>query len=102
MADVASLAVGLHLNAANFKSQLMGAYGDAENSSKRFNRNAQEDAKRTDEAYSRMGKTIAGVAGRLADLPVPVYHLAPSLLPRVNTDRLYPTFRLSPALQAPS
>lgn len=66
MADVASLAVGLHLNAANFKSQLMGAYGDAENSSKRFNRNAQEDAKRTDEAYSQMGKTIAGVAGRLA------------------------------------
>lgn len=66
MADVASLAVGLHLNAANFKSQLMGAYGDAENSSKRFNRNAQEDAKKTDEAYARMGKTIAGVAGRLA------------------------------------
>lgn len=66
MADVASLAVGLHLNAANFKSQLMGAYGDAENSSKRFNRNAQEDAKKTDEAYSRMGKTITGVAGRLA------------------------------------
>lgn len=66
MADVASLAVGLHLNAANFKSQLMGAYGDAENSSRRFNRSAQEDAKKTDEAYSRMGKTIAGVAGRLA------------------------------------
>ncbi len=68
MADVASLAVGLHLNAANFKSQLMGAYGDAENSSKRFNRNAQEDAKKTDEAYSRIGKTITGVAGRLAGL----------------------------------
>lgn len=68
MADVASLAVGLHLNAANFKSQLMGAYGDAENSSKRFNRNAQEDAKKTDEAYARMGKTIAGVAGRLAGI----------------------------------
>ncbi|MGJ7655064.1 phage tail tape measure protein [Escherichia coli] len=66
MADVASLAVGLHLNAANFKSQLMGAYGEAENSSKRFNRNAQEDAKKTDEAYSRMGRTISGVAGRLA------------------------------------
>ncbi|WP_439682292.1 phage tail tape measure protein [Enterobacter asburiae] len=66
MADVASLAVGLHLNAANFKSQLMGAYGDAENSSKRFNRNAQEDAKKTDEAYAGMGKTITGVAGRLA------------------------------------
>ena len=68
MADVASLAVGLHLNAANFKSQLMGAYGDAENSSKRFNRNAQEDAKKTDAAYARMGKTIVGVAGRLAGI----------------------------------
>lgn len=68
MADVASLAVGLHLNAANFKSQLMGAYGDAENSSKRFNRNAQEDAKKTDEAYSRIGKTVTGLAGRLAGL----------------------------------
>lgn len=66
MADVASLAVGLHLNAANFKSQLMGAYGDAENSSRRFNRSAQDDAKKTEEAYSRMGKTITGVAGRLA------------------------------------
>ena len=66
--DVASLAVGLHLNAANFKSQLMGAYGDAENSSKRFNRNAQEDAKKTDAAYARMGKTIVGVAGRLAGI----------------------------------
>ncbi|HAJ4117667.1 TPA: phage tail tape measure protein [Escherichia coli] len=66
MVDVASLAVGLHLNAANFKSQLMGAYGEAESSSKRFNRNAQEDAKKTDEAYSRMGRTISGVAGRLA------------------------------------
>ncbi|MEL4014394.1 phage tail tape measure protein [Dryocola clanedunensis] len=65
MADVASLAVGLHLNAANFKSQLIGAYGDAENSSKRFNRSAQEDARKTDEAYSKMGKTITGVAGRL-------------------------------------
>ncbi|MFP2513973.1 phage tail tape measure protein [Buttiauxella agrestis] len=65
MADVASLAVGLHLNAANFKSQLIGAYGDAENSSKRFNRNAQQDAKKTDEAYANMGKTITGVAGRL-------------------------------------
>ena len=65
MSDVASLAVGLHLNAANFKSQLMGAYGDAENSSKRFNRNAQQDAKKTDEAYANMGKTITGVAGRL-------------------------------------
>lgn len=46
MADVASLAVGLHLNAANFKSQLVGAYGDAGKQSRQFNRQAQDDAKK--------------------------------------------------------
>ncbi|SHG32482.1 phage tail tape measure protein, lambda family/phage tail tape measure protein, TP901 family, core region [Pantoea sesami] len=68
MSDIASLAVGLHVNAANFKSQLMNAYGDAENSSKRFNKKAQEDARKTDETYAKMGKTISGVAGSLAGL----------------------------------
>ncbi|HBU8521291.1 TPA: phage tail tape measure protein [Klebsiella aerogenes] len=68
MADVASLAVGLHLNAANFKSQLMGAYGDAENQSKRFNRNAQSDAKKTEDAYKKVGLSISGMASRLAGL----------------------------------
>ncbi|MEJ1267173.1 hypothetical protein WDV93_05935 [Pantoea ananatis] len=46
MADVASLAVGLHLNAANFKTQLIGAYGDANKQSRQFNRQAQDDAKK--------------------------------------------------------
>lgn len=68
MADVASLAVGLHLNAANFKSQLLGAYGDAENQSKRFNRNAQADAKKTEDAYKKVGLSISGMASRLAGL----------------------------------
>ncbi|MGR7775559.1 phage tail tape measure protein [Klebsiella aerogenes] len=68
MADFASLAVGLHLNAANFKSQLMGAYGDAENQSKRFNRNAQSDAKKTEDAYKKVGLSISGMASRLAGL----------------------------------
>lgn len=60
MADVASLAVGLHLNAASFKSQLLGAYGDAENQSRRFNRNAQADAKKTEDAYKKVGLSISG------------------------------------------
>ncbi|MBF2763503.1 phage tail tape measure protein [Klebsiella quasipneumoniae] len=68
MADVASLAVGLHLNAASFKSQLLGAYGDAENQSRRFNRNAQADAKKTEEAYKKVGLSISGMASRLAGL----------------------------------
>ena len=68
MADVASLAVGLHLNAASFKSQLLGAYGDAENQSRRFNRNAQEDAKKTEDAYKKVGLSISGMASRLAGL----------------------------------
>ncbi|EED9552568.1 phage tail tape measure protein, partial [Salmonella enterica subsp. enterica serovar Hadar] len=66
MGDVASLAVGLHLNAANFKSQLMSAYGDADNQSRRFNRNAQADAKKTEDAYRRVSESVTGLAGRLA------------------------------------
>ncbi|EAM5971998.1 phage tail tape measure protein [Salmonella enterica] len=66
MGDFAALAVGLHLNAANFKSQLMSAYGDADNQSRRFNRNAQADAKKTEDAYRRVSESVTGLAGRLA------------------------------------
>ncbi|EBY0127041.1 phage tail tape measure protein [Salmonella enterica subsp. enterica serovar Oranienburg] len=66
MGDVASLAVGLHLNAANFKSQLMSAYGSAESQSRQFNRNAQADAKKTEDAYKRVSASVSGLAGRLA------------------------------------
>ena len=68
MADVASLAVGLHLNAANFKSQLVGAYGDAGKQSRQFNRQAQDDAKKTEEAYGRVNSALRGLAGRIAGL----------------------------------
>ncbi|WP_205955174.1 phage tail tape measure protein [Pantoea stewartii] len=68
MADVTSLAVGLHLNAANFKTQLIGAYGDANKQSRQFNRQAQDDAKKTEEAYRRVTSTVSGLAGRIAGL----------------------------------
>lgn len=68
MGDVASLAVGLHLNAANFKSQLIGAYGDADKQSRQFNRKAQDDAKKTEDAYKRISTSVTGLAGRLAGL----------------------------------
>lgn len=66
MGDVASLAVGLHLNAANFKSQLMSAYGSAESQSRQFNRNARADAKKTEDACKRVSASVSGLAGRLA------------------------------------
>ncbi|MCE0490996.1 phage tail tape measure protein [Pantoea sp. Mb-10] len=68
MADVASLAVGLHLNAANFKTQLIGAYGDANKQSRQFNRQAQDDAKKTEEAYKRVTSSVSSLAGRIAGL----------------------------------
>ncbi|MDJ0030346.1 phage tail tape measure protein [Pantoea ananatis] len=68
MADIASLAVGLHLNAVNFKTQLIGAYGDANKQSRQFNRQAQDDAKKTEEAYKRVTSTVSGLAGRIAGL----------------------------------
>jgi len=85
MADVASLAVGLHLNAANFKSQLIGAYGDAENQSRKFNRSTQDDAKKTDAAYAKVGSTITGLAGRLAAFA----GVGLSLGSIINTSRQY-------------
>lgn len=47
MADVASLAVALHLNAASFKSQVFDAYDSASKESKKFARTASKDAGQT-------------------------------------------------------
>lgn len=85
MGDVASLAVGLHLNAANFKSQLMSAYGSAESQSRRFNRNARADAKKTEDAYKRVSASVTGLAGRLAGFA----GVGLSLGTVINTTRQY-------------
>lgn len=68
MADVASLAVGLALNDANFRSQLTAAFRTAGDQSGRYNRQAQQDAKKTEEAYQRVSGTIQSVTGRLIAL----------------------------------
>nr|ELR5114330.1 phage tail tape measure protein [Providencia stuartii] len=47
MADVASLAVALHLNAASFKSQVFDAYDSASKESKKFAQTASKDAGQT-------------------------------------------------------
>ena len=99
MGDVASLAVGLHLNAANFKSQLMSAYGSAESQSRQFNRNARADAKKTEDAYKRVSASVSGLAGRLAGwqvLPGRGYRWAPLSAPRGSTASRCRICRLSP------
>ncbi|WP_193725404.1 hypothetical protein [Klebsiella pneumoniae] len=95
MADVASLAVGLHLNAASFKSQLLGAYGDAENQSRRFNRNAGGREK-TEDAYKKVGLSISGMASRLAGLAGAGFPSVRSSPRPDNMDRRYQICRPSP------
>lgn len=60
-ADVASLAVALHLNSASFKSQFADAMRSADSGAQQFNRKAQADAKLTRQSYEGVGKGITGL-----------------------------------------
>lgn len=88
MADVASLAVGLYLNDANFRNKLVAAYRTAGDQSGKFNRQAQQDAKKTDEAYQRVGQTVSSLKGTLAGL-AGVAGLGFSLGSIITTTRQY-------------
>lgn len=55
MADVASLAVALHLNSASFKAQFVDALTSAKNGSDQFNRAAQNEAKKTRKSFDDIG-----------------------------------------------
>lgn len=59
--DVATLAVALHLNSATFKSQFQDALRTADNSAQQFNRNAQEESKKTRAAMEDTSKGAAGL-----------------------------------------
>ncbi|EKT55512.1 phage tail length tape measure family protein [Providencia sneebia] len=65
MADVASLAVALHLNAASFKSQVFDAYDSARKESQKFTQSVTKDAGQTAERLMEVS-TSARKAG--ADL----------------------------------
>lgn len=60
-ADVASLAVALHLNSASFKSQFADAMRSADSGAQQFNRKAQADAKNTRQSYEGVSKGITGL-----------------------------------------
>lgn len=58
-ADVASLAVALHLNSASFKSQFTDAMRTADSSAQQFNKKAQDEAKKTRREFENIGKGVA-------------------------------------------
>lgn len=60
-ADVASLAVALHLNSASFKSQFADAMRTADSSAQQFNRKVQTDNQKTRQSFEGLGKGIAGL-----------------------------------------
>lgn len=72
MADVASLAVALHLNAASFKSQVFDAYDSARKESQKFAQSATKDAGITAEkllevsANARKAGADLSASGQLA------------------------------------
>lgn len=61
MADVASLAVALHLNSASFKSQFADAMRTADSSAQQFNRKAQAENQKTRQSFEGLGKGITGL-----------------------------------------
>ncbi|EKS7210426.1 phage tail tape measure C-terminal domain-containing protein [Enterobacter ludwigii] len=61
VADVASLAVALHLNSASFKSQFADAMRTADSSAQQFNRKVQTDNQKTRQSFEGLGKGITGL-----------------------------------------
>ncbi|EPJ7772175.1 phage tail tape measure C-terminal domain-containing protein [Enterobacter hormaechei] len=60
-ADVASLAVALHLNSASFKSQFADAMRTADSSAQQFNRKVQTDNQKTRQSFEGLGRGITGL-----------------------------------------
>ena len=98
MADTAQLVVGLQLNDTNFKTNRRRLTVPREQSAK-FNRQAQQDAKKTDESYQRIGGTLGGLAGKLAGWLALNCRCRASPPPRASMDRCSPNLRPSPPLR---
>ncbi|CAI0746952.1 MAG: phage tail tape measure protein [Serratia grimesii] len=68
MADVATLAVALHLNSASFKSQIVDSFKTAESASKNFTGKAQQESQKTTEALTQIGNQAKRTGGQLNTL----------------------------------
>ena len=58
MSDVASLSVGLNLNSAHFKSQLIDSFNVAKQQSKQYTTFATEEAKKTSKSFELINKQL--------------------------------------------
>ena len=68
MADVASLAVALHLNAASFKSEVADAFGAASAGSKKFSRDVGSDSTRTANDLARVSDEAKRTGSSIAQM----------------------------------
>ncbi len=68
MADVASLAVALHLNAASFKSEVADAFGTASAGSKKFSRDVGSDSARTANDLARVSDEAKRTGSSIAQM----------------------------------
>ncbi|WP_118984373.1 phage tail tape measure protein [Photorhabdus sp. CRCIA-P01] len=66
MSNLATLSVGLLVNAVSFKSAISDAYRYAGQESDRFSRRASDGAKKTEQSYHSLGSAIKSVSGQLA------------------------------------
>lgn len=67
-ADVASLAVALHLNSASFKSQFADAMRTADSSAQQFNRKVQTDNQKTRQSFEGWARGLPGWTPTLTSL----------------------------------
>lgn len=68
MADVASLAVALHLNAASFKSEVADAFGTASAESKKFSRDVGADSAKTAKDLARVSDEAKRTGNSIAQM----------------------------------
>ncbi|TDB57246.1 phage tail tape measure protein [Photorhabdus khanii] len=85
MSNLATLSVGLLVNAVSFKSAISDAYRYAGQESDRFSRRASEGVKKTEQSYHSLGSAIKSVSGQLALLAGTGFSLGVV----INTTRQY-------------
>ncbi|HGJ5856685.1 phage tail length tape measure family protein, partial [Arsenophonus nasoniae] len=84
MADVASLAVALHLNAASFKSQLTDAYSTAANESRKFTRQVESSSNASARAINQMATQAKRSSGQAAQGFGQLHHVLTELVSGSN------------------
>ncbi|WGL93751.1 phage tail tape measure C-terminal domain-containing protein [Arsenophonus nasoniae] len=99
MADIASLAVALHLNSASFKSQIHDAYSSAVNESKKFAQQIEAGSIQSERAVTRMSNQIRRSSGQAAVGFGNLHHVLTELVSGSNVAASTISNALVPALE---